>query len=134
MLSIYIDASTKGNPGPSGAGILIIEDGNQEQYAYPLQKMSNHEAEFQTLILALNLILEQGREGQNILIYSDSKTVVSTIDKNHTNNPLFLPYLENFQRLERNFSLLVVQWIPESKNKGADNLARQGLAKALKAK
>ncbi|HAP9760915.1 TPA: ribonuclease HI, partial [Enterococcus faecium] len=24
MLKVYIDASTKGNPGPSGGGILIV--------------------------------------------------------------------------------------------------------------
>ncbi|MDN6754550.1 MAG: ribonuclease HI, partial [Enterococcus sp.] len=27
--------------------------------------------------------------------------------------------------------LLILQWIPEAKNKGADNLARQGLRKEL---
>ena len=66
------------------------------------------------------------------MLYTDSKVVAQTIDKNHTNNPDFRKYLEEIQELLPYFSLLIVQWIPESQNKGADHLARQGLAKALK--
>ena len=39
------------------------------------------------------------------------------------------PYLSEFNELAPQFPLLVLQWIPEAKNKGADNLARQGLRK-----
>ena len=35
MLKVYIDASTKGNPGPSGGGILIVYQGKQEQLSIP---------------------------------------------------------------------------------------------------
>lgn len=131
MLKVYIDASTKGNPGPSGAGILITGEGLHQQIGLPLSVLSNHEAEFETLILALNYLIEHHHNEQTILLHSDSKTVVSTIDKNYTKNPAFTPYLEQFQALEAAFPLLIVQWIPESQNKGADKLARQGLQKAL---
>jgi ribonuclease HI len=131
LLNVYIDASTKGNPGPSGGGLLIIEDGKQEQLSYPLGFMSNHEAEFSMLITALETIVESGRNNQTVFLNSDSKTVVSTVDKNHTSNPDFVLYLQRFQALETKFPLLIVQWIPESKNKGADNLARQGLKKQV---
>lgn len=131
MLKVYIDASTKGNPGPSGAGILITGEGIHQQIGLPLSVLSNHEAEFETLILALNYLIEHHQNEQTILLHSDSKTVVSTIDKNHTKNPTFAPYLEQFQALETFFPLLIVQWIPESQNKGADKLARQGLQKSL---
>ena len=32
------------------------------------------------------------------------------------------------------FDLVIIQWIPENQNKGADNLARQGLQKRLASK
>lgn len=131
MLKVYIDASTKGNPGPSGGGILIVADQQQEQLSIPLSFGSNHQAEFEVFLKTLEILKNRQMTEEIILCYSDSKVLVSTIDKNHTNNKDFLPYLEKIQSLLKDFSLLILQWVPESKNKGADNLARQALQKTL---
>lgn len=131
MLKVYIDASTKGNPGPSGGGILIITDQQQEQLSIPLSFGSNHQAEFEVFLKTLEILKNRQMTEEIILCYSDSKVLVSTIDKNHTNNKDFLPYLEKIQSLLKDFSMLILQWVPESKNKGADNLARQALQKFL---
>lgn len=132
MLKIFIDAATKGNPGPSGAGILLIDEQKQHQLSFPLGTLSNHQAEFATLLLVMDKLIKESLTQQTIFIYTDSKIVASTIETNHTKNNDFLPYLLRFQELERHFQLLIIQWIPESQNKGADNLARQGLQKQLK--
>lgn len=131
MLKVYIDASTKGNPGPSGGGILIVADQQQEQLSIPLSFGSNHQAEFEVFLKTLEILKNRQMNEEIILCYSDSKVLVSTIDKNHTNNKDFLPYLEKIQSLLKDFSMLILQWVPESKNKGADNLARQALQKNL---
>lgn len=131
MLKVYIDASTKGNPGPSGGGILIIADQQQEQLSIPLSFGSNHQAEFEVFLKTLEILKNRQMTEEIILCYSDSKVLVSTIDKNYTNNKDFLPYLEKIQSLLKDFSMLILQWVPESKNKGADNLARQALQKTL---
>lgn len=134
MLKAYIDASTKGNPGPSGGGIVLIGDDLHQQLAFSLTEpaLTNHQAEFATFVHLLELLLDRNRQEQTIMVYSDSKVLVATVDKNHTNNETFKPYLTEIQKLLPHFKLLILQWIPESKNKGADNLARQGLQKALK--
>lgn len=132
MIKAYIDASTKGNPGPSGAGLLIVTDNGQEQKALPLPILTNHQAEFAAFQALLELLMAEKRNHETIFVYSDSKVLVQTIDKNHTNNPDFLPFLQEIQHLLPHFQMLILQWLPESKNKGADNLARQGLQKALK--
>lgn len=31
MIKLYTDAATKGNPGPTGLGMLIVKDGHQQQ-------------------------------------------------------------------------------------------------------
>ncbi len=131
MLKVYIDASTKGNPGPSGGGILIVADQQQEQLYIPLSFGSNHQAEFEVFLKTLEILKNRQKAEEIILCYSDSKVLVSTIDKNHTSNKDFLPYLEKIQSLLKDFSMLILQWVPESKNKGADNLARQALQKFL---
>lgn len=129
MLKIYVDAATKGNPGPSGGGIVILGDGINEQIQLPLDICSNHEAEFKVFIEALILLIKRQRTNETILICSDSKIVVQSIEKKHAKNPLFKPYVLKFLELEPIFSLLIVQWIPENQNKGADTLARQALRK-----
>jgi ribonuclease HI len=132
MLKVYIDASTKGNPGPSGGGILIVGNQLHKQHSLTLPILTNHQAEFAVMCYALEFLLANEWQHQTIMLYTDSKVLAQTIDKNYTNNRDFQEYLLTIQELIPQFSLLIVQWIPESQNKGADHLARQGLAKALK--
>ncbi|MCL8322137.1 ribonuclease HI family protein [Enterococcus faecium] len=134
MLKVYIDASTKGNPGPSGGGILIVYQGKQEQLSIPLSIGTNHQAEFEVFLKTLECLKKNDLQNETIFCCSDSKTLVSTVDKNATKNELFLPYLQRIQELLSEFSLLILQWLHENKNKGADNLARQALHKQLKEK
>ena len=134
MLKVYIDASTKGNPGPRGGVIVIVYQGKQEQLSIPLSIGTNHQAEFEVFLKTLEFLKKNDLQNETIFCFSDSKTLVSTVDKNATKNELFLPYLQRIQELLSEFSLLILQWLPENKNKGADNLARQALHKQLKEK
>ncbi len=131
MIKVYMDASTKGNPGPSGGGVLIVYENQQEQLKLSLSEGSNHQAEFEVFLKTLTILKEKGLSKETILCYSDSKVLVSTIDKNYTSNKDFINYLQDIQTLLPDFSLLILQWIPENKNKGADHLARQALQSQL---
>lgn len=131
MIKVYVDASTKGNPGPSGGGILIIQENQQEQLKVPLSDGTNHQAEFEVFLKTLKILKEKGLTKETILCYSDSKVLVSTIDKDYTSNQNFITYFQSIQTLLSEFTLLILQWIPESKNRGADHLARQALKASL---
>lgn len=128
MLKVYTDAAT--NTEKSGGGILIISE-EQKQVSISLTETNNHQAELAVILYALNYLIDHKLNDQTILLYSDSKTAIKILDQRQTKNKLFLPYLSEFNELASQFPLLVLQWIPEVKNKGADNLARQGLRKKL---
>lgn len=128
MLKVYTDAAT--NAEKSGGGILIIAE-KQKQLAISLPETDNHQAELAVILYALTYLIEHQLNDQTILLYSDSKTAIKILDQGQTKNKLFQPYLSEFNELAPHFPLLVLQWIPEGKNKGADNLARQGLRKKL---
>lgn len=130
MLKIYTDAATKDQF--SGGGIVIIGDGIYQQIAIPIDAADNHTAEMATIIAALDHLIQNDLYQQSVLLYSDSKTAVQVFDKGRTKNPEFQDYVQHFNFLASKFDLLVLQWIPEKQNKGADHLARQGLAKARK--
>lgn len=129
MLRVYVDAASKGEEGPSAGGIVLLEDNNQKQIHLSLGGCSNHEAEFRVFIYALELLIKYKKEKQTIIIYSDSRIVIDTFEKQYTKNEVFKQYLQTFQELAPIFSLLLIKWVPERQNKGADTLAKQALLK-----
>ncbi|GMA08307.1 ribonuclease HI [Tetragenococcus halophilus subsp. flandriensis] len=131
MIKSYIDASTKGNPGPSGGGIVLSGEDLYEQNAFALSHLTNHQAEFAVFSHLLDDLYERNLHTQTILVYTDSKILAQTVQKNYTKNQDFKKYLLEIQEKLTNFPLLLIKWIPESQNKGADHLARQGLQKAI---
>lgn len=134
MIKSYIDASTKGNPGPSGGGIVLLGSGIHEQESFVLPELTNHQAEFAVFSYLLDDLYQRQFHTQTILVYTDSKILAQSVQKNYTKNPDFKKYLAEIQEKLTNFPLLLIEWIPEAKNKGADHLARQGLQKAIKSK
>lgn len=132
MIKAYIDASTKGNPGPSGGGIVLVGENIYQQQAFPLPYLTNHQAEFAVFSHLLDLLLEKKLEDKTIIVYTDSKILAQSLEKNYSKNSDFLKFLSVIEEKIIKFPLLMVQWIPEAKNKGADHLARQGLQKALR--
>ncbi|MHC5267771.1 ribonuclease HI family protein [Enterococcus sp. LJL98] len=134
MIKAYIDASTKGNPGPSAGGILLVGENLHKQKSFPLPILTNHQAEFATFVVLLDDLISENKTDETIFVYTDSKILADTIQKNHTKNEAFKTYLTDIQQKLKLFSLLIVQWVPEQENKGADHLARQGLQKVLKSK
>lgn len=84
------------------------------------------------ILIACQLLLESQLQDHIIFLYTDSKISYEVWENEHTNNKEFTPLLEQMVKLKQQFPLLTLEWIPESKNRGADNLARQGLQKKLK--
>ena len=57
MIEVYIDGSSKGNPGPGGAGIVIQDKATQGTlgiHGIPLGYVTNNQAEFLALKHALH--------------------------------------------------------------------------------
>lgn len=133
MIRIYTDAAVKGNPGPVGIGIVIVKDNEQIQLSLPLeQPLNNHQAEFQAVILGLNYLIEKNWINQLTFCYTDSQIVAQSIEKEYAKDIYFQKSLQEITTLMQDFTYISIEWLPESQNKGADNLARQALQKQLK--
>lgn len=132
LVEIQIDGASSGNPGLSGAGIVIKNDGNVKEYSIPLGVLSNHEAEFFSLIKALEIC---GREYpcDMVAVQSDSQLVVQAVEKNYVKNPNFFKLLMKVNELKGQLPLFFIKWIPSNKNRRADQLARQAIHKQKKA-
>ena len=92
MFEVYIDGASQGNPGLSGAGILIKRAGLIKEFSLPLGIMSNHQAEFYALIHALSIC--QDNDYKVISVRTDSKLVCDAIEKEYVKNKNLNHYLK----------------------------------------
>ncbi|WP_440603161.1 reverse transcriptase-like protein [Bacillus sp. GB_SG_008] len=127
MIEVYIDGASKGNPGPSGAGVFIKGIQPPVQLSVPLGVMSNHEAEYHALLAALKYCTEHNYK--IVSFRTDSQLVEQAVEKRYAKNPLYAPLLEEALQMTQQFDLFFMKWIPSSQNKVADELARKAILK-----
>jgi len=126
LIEVYTDGASSGNPGLSGAGVYIIADGKIYTDAFPLGMLSNHEAEFQAVIKALEICKEHFPD-EILSFRSDSQVVVDVIENNFTKNKQFQPLLKKINEEASHFPYFFIKWIPEKTNKHADQLAKKAV-------
>ncbi|MEH7075494.1 reverse transcriptase-like protein [Neobacillus drentensis] len=131
MIEVYIDGASKGNPGPSGAGIFIKGNGLTEKYSIPLGNMSNHEAEYHAFIKALEICIEKGLQDSVLSFRTDSQLVNQAVEKEFVKNKLYTPLLDHALQLSKQIPLFFMKWIPSAENKAADELARTAIRKNI---
>ncbi len=133
MFKVYTDAAANGNPGSAGIGIILSGNQKYEQLSIPLSgKWDNHSAEWEAMRLAAKWLNENLDESSILLLYTDSQIVAKSLEKQYVKNDIFKPYLDECLTLLSKFAFWEVKWIPEKQNRGADNLAKQALQKAIK--
>ena len=132
MIKVYTDAAVNGNPGDVGLGVLVLKDGEQKPFKISVgEKMDNHLAEFTAINWALGWLLEEGLQEELIFMHTDSKVTADAISKRYTKKEANRIVLKEIQNKLKGFSQLFVKWIPESENRGADQLARQALQQTI---
>jgi len=81
-VAIYTDGACKGNPGPSGFGVVVVINGTIKiQYAEYISKSTNNIAELKAVNQALTFC-EYLPPTQEITIHSDSMYVINMIKDN----------------------------------------------------
>lgn len=126
MIEVYIDGASSGNPGPSGAGIFIRGHGSGEQYSIPLGSMSNHEAELNAFLHALQICCE--KEYKIVSFRTDSQLVSQAVEKRFIKKEIYSTTFDvAIQLIDNYFDLFFIKWIPSSQNSVADKLARKAI-------
>ncbi|KZE38016.1 ribonuclease H [Bhargavaea cecembensis] len=125
MLEVYIDGAAAGNPGPAGIGVFIRGEGHEVRVSEPVGELDNHTAEFRALVRGVE---EASKLTTGMVsIRSDSKAVVSAVEKRYAKNPLHMDMLDKALRIADGFDFFFIKWIPDSQNRAADVLARAAL-------
>lgn len=125
MIKVYTDAATRHNPGPTGLGALIINNGQQTQLTGSLKLADNHEGEFAAAKMAFTYLQNHFAADETILFYTDSRLLSDAIGKNYAKH--YEQELSALTSLLDYFQLVVTQWIPDKENHGAHHLANEAL-------
>ena len=124
---VYVDGASRGNPGESGIGVLIIsENGARREIRKYLGRGTNNEAEYGAMIEALiHLSDEKSREAT---IHTDSQLVANQMNGNwKVKDPKLKALHAKASRLARALPLLKIEYIPRERNAEADRLANEAI-------
>ncbi len=77
-VTIYSDGGARYNPGPGGYGIVIVADGERQEFSGGFAHTTNNRMELTGCIEALRRLT---RRDQPIVLYTDSSYVVNGITK-----------------------------------------------------
>lgn len=81
MITIFIDGSSRGNPGTGGYGIVIFEDADSNNILFArsaqYSNVTNNQMELMALLHALDYV-EDHYPNEPVMIYSDSSYVVNS--------------------------------------------------------
>ena len=132
---IHIDGAARGNPGPAGAGVLILgADGTVVERTHRwLGEVTNNVAEYQALLLALERAAALGFT--DLEICSDSELLVKQMNGQYKVRHPGLREL-HARAVERVGGLRRVQirHVPRELNADADALANRGIDEAVRAR
>lgn len=124
-LILYVDGASKGNPGPSGIGVVVCDAGGKvlAEIKRTLPETTNNIAEYQALICGLEEALV--RKASEVCVRSDSELIVKQSSGQYKVRADHLkPLAEQVKQLAGGFHRVIFQQIPREQNKLADRLAK----------
>ena len=124
-MEIYIDGASRGNPGPAGAGAVLLKGGRiVKQLSVYLGVQTNNVAEYKALIFALEEALRL--KEADIKVYTDSQLLARQINREYKiKSPNLSGLFQEAQNLLSAFVFFQIIHIPREENKEADKLATE---------
>jgi ribonuclease HI len=128
----YTDGACSGNPGPMGAGALLIlsDQSRVKQISRPLGAGTNNIAELQAISLALSAIKPHTRSTVHMTIRTDSQYCIGVLSKGwkiSANPGLVMAIKELIGQFARVELEKVKAHSTDEYNIWADNLAQQAV-------
>ena len=128
MITAYIDGGARGNPGPAGYGVHIIdESGNVLAELYEgIGTATNNIAEYRGLLAALEWAVAHGQT--RLHIRSDSQLLVHQMNGVYRiKHPGLIPLYRQARHLMAKVGAVTLEHVRREQNKDADRLSNLGM-------
>ena len=131
-VSLYCDGASRGNPGPSGAGVVIFDNNGEQIFELSrfLDNATNNEAEYKALIRGLSAAADVGIK--RVQIFLDSELVVNQLLGTYkVRNPRLLKLFGEAMSRLRLFDEYAIFHVGRELNQKADRLANEAIDRGL---
>src|SRR6056297_2034156 len=125
-LKVYTDGGSRGNPGPSGLGVVLMNEKGEVvgEYKKFLGTVTNNEAEYAGVLNGLKQAKEMGAD--KVYMYMDSLLVAKQLNGEYKiKNKNLGEYFVKIWNLKHSFSEVKFFHIRREKNELADKLVNQ---------
>ncbi len=129
---LLVDGASRGNPGPSGIGIVIKDAKGHvlKEIGEYIGKSTNNVAEYRALLKGLEEA--QALDAQVVDIRSDSDLLVSQLTGTYkVKSPDLAPLYLDALRLLRSFTRWSARHVARGQNAAADGLANRAIDQAI---
>ncbi|KFE63543.1 ribonuclease HI family protein [Hyalangium minutum] len=131
-LRVYSDGAARGNPGPSGAGAVLIEPGGTvvAKVGKYLGTQTNNYAEYMGLLLGLKHAKSLG--AKEIEVFADSELLIRQLGGRYqVKSPTLRPLYEEAVKLLNDFSRVKLVHVPREMNAAADEMSNRAIDERL---
>jgi len=124
---IYTDGGSRGNPGPSGIGVVIWQGHHLiGTYSKFIGEATNNQAEYQAVVLALQKAREL--KATHLDCFLDSELIVNQLNMDFKiKNTDLGPWFIKIWNLRQDFKKVTFNYIPREKNKEADKMVNKAI-------
>jgi len=127
-LLLYTDGGSRGNPGPSGIGVVVLDSKRKkvtEVFRY-IGETTNNVAEYTALVSGLEEAIAQ--DATEVAVYMDSELLVKQLNGEYKVRDANMKALfEKSLGLLKKFKSFEVNHIEREKNKEADKLVNKAI-------
>lgn len=131
-LRVYSDGAARGNPGPSGAGAVLVEPNGQvvDRLGKFLGIQTNNYAEYTGLLLGLRRAKDLGV--REVEIFADSELMIRQLGGRYqVKSPTLRPLYEEALKLLNEFTRVKLVHVPREMNAAADAMSNRAIDERL---
>jgi ribonuclease HI len=128
MIAAYFDGGARGNPGPAGYGVYVVDDQGAvlAELSEGIGVATNNVAEYRGLLAALQWAVDHGVTA--LAVKGDSLLLIQQMLGNYrVKNEGLLPLYRQARHLVARIGHVTFEHIPREKNKDADRLSNAGM-------
>jgi ribonuclease HI len=129
---VYSDGAARGNPGPAGAGAVLVEPGGQvvDRLGKYLGVQTNNYAEYMGLLLGLRRAHDLGI--REVEVFADSELMIRQLGGRYQVRSTSLkPLYKEALKLLNDFSRVKLVHVPREMNAAADEMSNRAIDERL---
>lgn len=131
-LRLYSDGAARGNPGPAGAGAVLVEPSGQvvDRLGKFLGHQTNNYAEYMGLLLGLRRALELGV--REVEVFADSELMIRQLGGRYqVKSPSLRPLYEEALKALNAFERVKLVHVPREMNRAADEMSNKAIEERM---